>query len=206
MNLKKLFTPYNLVLLAMLSAMSFILMLFDFPILFIAPNFYKMDFSELPVLIGVFSLGPVAGIIIEAIKILLHIVFRGTSTGYVGEFASFLMGCALAIPAGIVYMKNHTRKGALIGLIVGSICLVIVGILANYYIMLPLYSNFMPLEAIINAGAAIWPAVSSTFTFVLLIVGPFNLFKGVVLSIVTLLVYKPLSKLINTVRNRVEKQ
>ena len=121
---KKLFTVHNLVLIAMLSALAFILMFFEFPLLFMAPEFYKLDFSELPVLIGTFSMGPVAGVLIEALKILLHLMFKGTSTVYVGEIANFLVGCAFLLPAGLLYRKKHTKSGALIGMAAGTLCMV----------------------------------------------------------------------------------
>ena len=197
---KKLFTVHNLVLIAMLSALAFILMFFEFPLLFMAPEFYKLDFSELPVLIGTFSMGPVAGVLIEALKILLHLMFKRTSTVYVGEIANFLVGCAFLLPAGLLYRKKHTKSGALIGMAAGTLCMVVVGALLNAYFLLPWYAEnfFGGMQPILDAGKAIWGSIDSVFTFVILIVAPFNLLKGVIIGLLTLLLYKHISRLINS--------
>ncbi|MBQ7915657.1 MAG: ECF transporter S component [Firmicutes bacterium] len=197
--MSKLFTAHNLVLIAMLSALAFILMFFEFPLPFLAPSFYELDFSELPVLIGAFSMGPVAGVIIEGLKIILKLLFKGTSTAYVGDLANFIVGCAFILPAGIIYKYKHTRKGALLGLIAGTLFLLVFGAIVNAAILLPWYAEnfFGGMEPILEAGRAIWGAIDSVWMFAILIVVPFNLLKGVLVSTVTLLVYKHVSKLIN---------
>ena len=198
---KPFFSVSNLVLIAMFGAMAFILMYLEFPLLFLAPNFYKMDFSELPVLIGSFALGPVAGIVIEALKIVLKLLFKPTSTAYIGELANFLVGCALVVPAGIIYKMNHTRKGALLGMIAGTVCMAIAGALLNAFLLLPWYiTNFFggSADVLFQMGQAVHKSVNSVATFAILLVVPFNLFKAIVISILTLLLYKHVSRLIQT--------
>ena len=198
---KPFFSVSNLVLIAMFGAMAFILMYLEFPLLFLAPNFYKMDFSELPVLIGSFALGPVAGIVIEALKIVLKLLFKPTSTAYIGELANFLVECALVVPAGIIYKMNHTRKGALLGMIAGTVCMAIAGALLNAFLLLPWYiTNFFggSADVLIQMGQAVHKSVNSVATFAILLVVPFNLFKAIVISILTLLLYKHVSRLIQT--------
>ena len=198
MKTKKLFHVRNVVLMGMLGAVGAVLMLFEFPLPFIAPSFYGLDLSEIPVLIGSFSMGPLAGAVIEAVKILVKLVLKPTSTGLVGEFSNVCIGCALVLPAGLIYKFKKTKKGAVIGMIVGTLCMATVGAVLNAVVMLPFYSNFMPLESIIEAGAAINPAISNVWTFVILAVAPFNLIKGALVSVVTALVYKRISVIIHS--------
>ena len=183
---------------AIMAAVAVVIMLVSFPLPSIAPTFYKLDFSEVAVLIGSFALGPVAGIIIEALKILLNLVFNGTNTAFIGEFANFLMGCALVVPAGLIYQKNRTRKGAITGIAVGIICMVIAGDLLNYFLLIPAYVSIahFPLEAIIAAGTKIFPFINSTLSLVLVCVTLFNLVKGVLVGLITALVYKRVSPLL----------
>lgn len=181
-----------------LSAIAGVLMLLEFP-LPIAPSFYKLDFSELPVLLGAFALGPVAGITIELIKILLNFVLNGTITGGVGEFANLLIGCALVVPSAIIYKRQKTFKGAIIGLLVGIGTLTIVGAVLNYALLLPVYSKAFgaPLQAFVDMGSAINPLITDVKTLVLYAVVPFNIIKGVVISTITMLIYKRLSPILH---------
>ena len=197
MKQEKLFTIRNIAIMGMMSALAAVLMIFEFPLPFIAPSFYKLDRSEIPVLIGAFMMGPVAGIIIEMIKILLNLIMDGTTTAFVGEFANFTIGCALVVPASIIYRRHKSRKTAIIGMIVGSIFMAIAGIFINAYVMLPFFSQtVLPMENIIAMGAAIHPAIDNVLTFCLLTVAPFNVLKGVLVSIVTILIYKKISILL----------
>ena len=134
---------------------------------------------------------------IEAVKILVKLVLKPTSTGFGGEFSNVWSGCALVLPAGLIYKFKKTKKGAVRGMIVGTLCMTTVGAVLNAVVMLPFYSNFMPLESIIEAGAAINPAISNVWTFVILAVAPFNLIKGALVSVVTALVYKRISVIIH---------
>lgn len=186
----------------MFAAIAAVLMYFEIPLPF-APVFYKLDFSEVPVLIGTFCFGPVAGAVIEALKILLKFVIKGTSTAGVGELANFAVGCALVVPAGIVYKVMKSRIGALIGCITGTVVMIVLGCLINAYVLLPFYANAfqMPIEALIEMGTAVNPAINSLMTFVLLAVAPFNLLKGVLVSIITFLLYKRISRLVKGANN-----
>lgn len=193
----KLFSTRGLVMMALFGAVSAVLMLFEIPIPIIAPPFYKMDLSEVPVLIGSFSLGPAAGVIIELIKILLKLVIKSSSTAGIGDVANFLIGCAFVVPAGIIYQRNKTKKGAIVGMVVGILTMVIAGSLMNGFVLLPVYAKaFGGMEAIIAAGTAVHGSVDSVFSFVALCVAPFNILKGIVVSILTLLLYKRISPII----------
>lgn len=177
---------------AMLGAVATVLMLFEFPISFLAPPFYELDFSEVPVLIGAFAMGPIAGIAIEAVKILLNFVLNGTITAGVGEIANFLVGCAFLLPAALVYRKKKTRKHAILGMIAGTVVMTTVACVLNAWILLPAYGIAfgMPVETFVEMGTAINGAIDSLFTFALLAVGPFNLLKGILVSGIVLLLYK----------------
>ncbi len=189
----------TLVKIAMLSAVATVLMLFEFPLPFVAPTFYELDFSEVPVLVGAFALGPIAGVIIEGMKILLNFLLNGTITAGVGEMANFVMGVVFVFPAALIYKKSKTRKSAIIGLLVGTMLLLIVGSLINIYVMIPAYGAAfgMPKEAFISMAAAIWPAIDSMAEFALYCVMPFNLIKCILVSGVTILIYKKLSPILH---------
>lgn len=181
---------------ALLSALATILMLFEIPLWF-APYFYKLDFSEVPVLIGAFALGPVAGIVIELIKILINLLINGTETAFIGEFANLLVGCALVVPSAIIYKMHKTKKSAVVGMIVGTITFVITGSLLNAYLLLPAYSRmFMPMDVIIAEGTKVNKYIKDMSTFIIYAVAPFNLLKGAVVSIITAILYKYVSPII----------
>ncbi|HCX62860.1 ECF transporter S component [Sedimentibacter sp.] len=181
-----------------LSAVATVLMLFDFPLWF-APNFYKLDFSEVPVLLGTFAMGPVAGIAIEFVKILLNFVLNGTDTGGIGEMANFVVGCSFIIPAGYIYKYKKSFSTAIIGLIAGTITLATIGTIMNYFVLLPVYAKVYgaPLQAFIDMGNLINPAITDLKTLVMYAVAPFNLFKGVVISSITILIYKKVSPILH---------
>ncbi len=183
---------------AMLSAISVILMLFEFPIPFVAPPFYKLDFSEVPVLLGAFALGPLAGVTIEGVKILLNLIINGSVTAGVGEVANFVIGAIFVLPAALIYKRTRTKRGAIIGLVTGGITMVIIGCVINAFVMLPIYANAfkMPIGAFFEMAAKIWPQIDTMLEFVLLCVAPFNLIKVVFVSVITLLIYKPLRKIL----------
>lgn len=181
-----------------LGAVATVLMLLEFPLWF-APSFYELDFSEVPVLLGTFALGPAAGAMIELVKILINFVVNGTDTGGVGEFANFLIGCSFIVPAGIIYKRNKSFKTAILGLVVGSISLALVGALLNYYLLLPLFSKIYgaPIQAFIDMGNAVNPAITDLKTFIMYAVVPFNLFKGIIVSSMVILIYKKLSPILH---------
>lgn len=200
--MKKVFTTKNLVLMAMFSALAAVLMLCEFPIPFIAPNFYEIDLSEIPILVGSFIMGPVSGVIMEAIKIILKLLIKGTSTAYVGDFANFCIGVCLVVPASIIYQKHKTKKNAFIGMLVGTLFMAVAGVVLNYFVMIPFYVKAfgMPLEAIIGAGAKIQPLVTNKLSFTIVCVAPFNIVKGIIVSLVTALIYKHISAFVKTIK------
>ena len=176
---------------AILAAAASILFLIQIPIV----AFYKLDLSNIPVLLGAFSMGPVPGMMILALKSLIGLL--SSSSAGIGELADFIMGTALVLPAALIYQQNKTRKNAIIGMAVGTLCMVIAGVLANKYIMLPFYMGafHMDMDGILRfANVA---GVDSEWKLLLLITGPFNLLKGVVLSVVAGLIYKPLSPILH---------
>lgn len=189
---KKVLTSKNVVQIGMFSAIAAVLMLFEFPLPFLAPSFYELDLSEIPVLIGSFSMGPIAGVLIELIKILVKLLIKGTSTAYVGDVANFFIGCCFLLPAAIIYKRHRTRKGAIVGMVVGTLTMAAVGGVVNAWVLLPFYSSFygMPMDALIAAGTQVNSLITSLPTFVLIAVVPFNLVKGVIVSLITELVYK----------------
>lgn len=195
----RLLTTKNVVLMGMFGALAAVLMLFEVPLPFIAPSFYGLDISEVPVLVGTFALGPVAGVIMEVVKILIKLLLKPTSTGFVGEFANFVFACSMVVPAGIIYRIHKTKNGAMLAMAAGTIIMSAVGIVGNALVMIPFYSNFMPLDTIISIGAAINPAVSNVWTFAVICVGPFNIIKGIVVSVITALVYKRISVMIHSI-------
>jgi len=181
----------------MFSAISGVLMYFEVPLWF-APSFYELDFSEIPVLICGFSMGPVAGVAAEFCKVLIKLFLKGTSTAFVGDLANFMVGCALILPATILYYRKKSKKMAITGLIVGTVVMTVFGSAFNGMYLIPKFSQLfgLPLEAIVGMGTAINPAISSVWTLVLFAVVPFNLLKGAIVSIVTLLLYKHISPIL----------
>ena len=184
----------TLAIVGMLSAVAVVLMAFEIPLPF-APVFYKIDFSEVPVLIGCFTMGPLAGAAIELLKNLLHVVISGTQTAGVGEVANFLIGCAFIVPAGVIYHKKHTRRGALIGMASGTVLMSVIGGVLNAYVLLPVYAKAfgMPLDVLVEMGTEVNGNITSVATLVLFAVTPFNLLKGVLVSLVVFLIYKKIS-------------
>ena len=175
----------------MLAAISVVLMLFEIPLPF-APAFYEIDFSEVPVLVGSFAMGPLAGAGIEFLKILLNFAVNGTDTAGVGEFANFLIGCALVVPAALVYRKRRTKSGAVIGMIVGTAFMTFVGCFLNACVLLPAYAKAfgMPMDALVGMGAGVNHYITDLTTFAVFAVAPFNLLKGFLVSLIVLLIYK----------------
>lgn len=188
----------TMVQIAMLAAVATVLMLWEVPMPFIAPSFYKMDLSEVPIMIGAFAMGPLAAAVIELIKILLNFVLNGTTTAGVGELGNFIMGCALVMPAGFIYKQAKTKKHAIIGMATGIVCMAVASTLVNGLLLLPAYGKAfgMPVDTFVEMGAAIIPAIHSLTTFCLFSVAPFNIIKGIVVSLITLVLYKHISRLL----------
>lgn len=197
MNTKRKMTTKMITQIGMLGAIAVVLMLFDIPLPF-APSFYKIDFSEVPILVGCFAMGPAAGALIELVKIVLNLVINGTDTAFVGEIANLIIGCALCVPAGIIYKRKKSKKGALIGMGVGILCMTVLGCFINAYILLPTYAAAfnMPIDSLVAMGTAVNSNIQSLFTFVIFAVAPFNLLKGALVSLVVLCIYKKISPIL----------
>lgn len=202
---ERVFTVRKMAMTGMFSAIAMILHLFDFPLPF-APSFYKLDFSELPILIGAFAFGPAAGVMMEFLKILLKLFIKGTSTAFVGDLANFVVGCSFILPASALYTFRKSKKSAVIACIIGTLVLTVFGTAFNAVYLLPAFAKLygMPLEDILAMGAAINPLVKdgSIVSFVAACVAPLNLLKGGLVSVVTLLVYKSVSPIIKSEHRR----
>lgn len=181
---------------AVFGAIAAVLMLIEIP-LFFAPSFYKIDLSEIPILICTFYLGPAAGVFCELIKVLVKLLIKGTSTAFVGDFANFFVGCSLVLPASVVYHCKKTKKSAVLGLITGTLVMTVFGSFFNAVYLLPKFAQLygLPLEDIIAMGTMVNPAISSVSTLVAFAVVPFNLLKGAIVSLLTLLLYKRVERL-----------
>lgn len=195
--MRKSLTVKNITRIAILATLGAILMLIDFPI-FVAPGFYKMDLGDLPCLIGAFAMGPVPALFIQIIKILLKMLFKPTSTAFIGEIAAFIFSSSYCLSASIIYQNNKTKKGAVKALIIGSVVMIIISVLANYLFIIDAYSKLygMPLEAIIGLGQAIFPIINSKLSFVLCCVLPFNIIKVICVDLLTMLLYKHISPIL----------
>lgn len=179
------------------AAIAGALMYFEVPLWF-APGFYELDFSEIPVMICAFSLGPVAGVTAELLKVAIKLFLKGTSTAFVGDLANFIVGCSMILPASIFYYHRKTKKNAMIGMVIGTLIMTVFGSAFNALYLLPKFSQLfgMPMDAIIGMGNAVNPSITSVWTMVLFAVVPFNLLKGGIISVVTLLLYKHISPIL----------
>ena len=187
---------HKLVVTAMLGAVAFVLQLLEFPIPFLIPSFVQMDFSELPALLATFSIGPVSGVSVCLIKNVVKVIFK-TTTGGVGELCNFLIGAALVVPAGLLYRRMKTRKGALIGSLAGAVCMGILSVPINYFISYPIYTAFMPLDVIISMYQELIPSVNGLLSCLVIFNLPFTMLKGLLCSALCFAVYKPLSPLLH---------
>ncbi len=186
----------RITIVAICAAIATVLHILDFPLPFLAPGFYKLDFSELPVMLCGFYLGPSATVVCEAVKILLKLLLKGTSTAFVGDFANFAVGCSLVLPAAIVYHVQKSRRSAVIGLAVGTLVLTVFGSAFNGIYLLPKFAELygMSLDSIIAMGNQVNGGIHSVTTFVVLAVAPLNLIKGAAISLLTMLLYKRVAK------------
>ena len=178
------------------AAIATVLHILDFPLPFLAPEFYKLDFSELPVMLCGFYLGPSATVVCEAVKILLKLLLKGTSTAFVGDFANFFVGCSLVLPAVIIYHAHKSKHSAKVGLVVGTIVMTLFGSAFNGIFLLPKFSQLygLPLDTIIAMGSAINASIQNVTTFVCFAVAPLNLVKGGAVSVLPLLLYKRVAR------------
>ena len=205
---ERILSTRKIAMIGVFSAIAAALHILDFPIFF-APEFYKLDFSEIPALIGAFAFGPVAGVMIEFCKILLKLMIKGTSTAFVGDLANFVIGCSFVLPASIIYMYRKSKKNAIVACVIGTLCMTIFGSAFNAIYLLPAFSKLygMPIDVIVGMGTAVNPSITSINTLVLWAVVPMNLLKGSIVSVVTMLVYKRISPILksNSIRTNKSK-
>jgi riboflavin transporter FmnP len=183
---------------AVLSVLAFLIMFIEVPLWF-APPFLKIDFSDIPALIGAFALGPMTGVVIELLKNVLNLALEGTTTAGVGELANFIVGSLFVFTAGIIYEKGKSFKSAVIGLLAGTIVMTIVAAIANYFFLLPFYSKLygLPISSFVEMGSALNGFVKDVETLVIFAITPFNIVKGIIISAITIPLYKRISPLLH---------
>lgn len=183
---------------AIFACMAGVLMLVEIP-LFFAPGFYKLDLSEMPILICTFYLGPVAGVAAELVKVLVKLLLKGTTTAYVGDFANFAVGCSFVLPASVIYHARPGRRTALVGMAAGTLAMTVFGSLFNAVYLLPKFAELygIPMETIVSMGTAVNGSITDSATLVLFAVVPFNLLKGIVVSALTFVLYKRISPILH---------
>lgn len=175
---------------AMLSALATVLMFFSFNVPFM-PSFIKMDFSELPALIASFAYGPIYGVSVCLVKNLINLM--ATTTGGVGELSNFILGVLFVVPAGMIYTKLQTKKGAIIGAFLGAVVMALGSIITNYYVVYPVYTAFMPMDAIIRAYQAILPSIDGLMEALLIFNMPFTFLKGIIIFAFSTFLYSSLA-------------
>lgn len=185
---------------AMLSAVAFALMFFEFSIPFLVPSFIQMDLSELPALIGAFAMGPWYGVIICLIKNLIHLLI--TTTGGVGELSNFILGAAFVLPAGLIYQRKKTKKNAVIGSVLGAAFMALLSVASNYFIVYPVYTVFLPMDTILAMYQEILPSADTLLKCMVIFNMPFTFVKGMLSVVITLLIYKHISPIIKGVSNK----
>ena len=178
---------------AVLSAIAFVLAFFEFPVP-LSPSFARMDLSDLPALIGAFAYGPVSGVLIELVKNALQLLT--SSTGGIGELANFIMGSSFVVAAGLIYKHHKTKKTAILACLIASVIMGVVATVVNYFILLPVFESFMPLDQLIASFGEFMPFIKTKLDVVLFNAFPFNLLKGIGISIVTMLLYKRLTPIL----------
>lgn len=184
---------------AMLAAVATVLMFFSFNVP-LMPSFIKLDFSELPALIAAFAFGPVSGVTVCLVKNLVNVLF--TTTGGVGELSNFVLGASFVFPAGLVYMRGKSRMSALTGSVIGAAAMAVIGVFSNYFVVYPVYTAFMPMEAILGMYRAINPAVESLWDALLWFNMPFTFLKGMCSVAMAFVIYKPLSPVLKGLGRR----
>ncbi|MEG0115887.1 MAG: ECF transporter S component [Hydrogenoanaerobacterium sp.] len=184
---------------AMLAAVATVLMFFSFSVP-LMPSFIKLDFSELPALLAAFTFGPASGIMVCLVKNLVNLLFK--TKGGVGELSNFILGALFVFPAGFIYKKMRTRTGAILGAMVGSVVMAVLSVITNFYIVYPVYTAFLPMEAILGMYRAINPNIKGLWDALIIFNMPFTFLKGLCSVVVSFFIYKPLSPILRgTERN-----
>ena len=196
---EKMLSTRKMAMVGVFSATAVVLYVLDFPVPF-APPFYKLDFSEIPVLVGSFAFGPVAGVMIEFVKILLKLLLKGTDTAFVGDLANFMVGCSFILPASFLYQFKKSKKNAILGCITGTLVMTVFGTAFNAVYLIPAFAKLygMPLDVIIAMGTKIHASIDNVVSLVVMCVAPLNLVKGTSVSLITVLVYKKLSPILKS--------
>lgn len=191
---------------AMLTAIASLLMIIEFP-LPIFPGFYKFDFSYFPVVIATFSMGPVAGIATAVLKNLISFIAGGvfTDSAGIGALGDMLMGLSFIIPAGLIYKKRHTKKGAFAALGIALACVCVVSCAINYWVLIPLYSKAFGLDAVLAMAQKACGWIKNVKGVIVLGTLPFNFVKWLLISLLTLFTYKKLSGTILKKPNKLTK-
>ncbi len=198
MNSRNISAARKMTTTAIMAAIAVILQYVEFPVP-IMPGFIKLDFSDLPALLSSFALGPWYGALVELLKNLIHL--PATQSMGVGELSNFILGALFVIPAGFIYQRNRSRKNALIGSVVGAVLMAGLSFVTNYFVVYPVYMNFMPEEAIVAAYHAILPSVTSLAQALVIFNIPFTFVKGMLDVVLTFVIYKHVSPIILGVHN-----
>lgn len=178
-----------LVKVAVLAAISYILLFIAIPLPFMPP-FLKIDLSDVPALLAAFSLGPLSAVFVELVKNLLHLL--NSETVGIGELANFLVGVAMIVPAGIIYKKKKNRTTAILSLLAGTLVMAVCAAVLNYFVFIPLYAKFLGFspEFFVSMGREANNLVVDLRSLVLYAIVPFNIIKGMLISTVIMLIYK----------------
>ncbi|VBB05019.1 ecf transporter substrate-specific component [Lucifera butyrica] len=173
---------------SILAAIAALLMFFEVPVP-LMPVFLKLDISDLPAVVGAFLLSPWAGVAIELIKNLIHAF--NSQTMMIGEVANFLVGAAFVLPAAYVYRHRLCRSGAVLGLVAGTVSMMLAAAVLDYYALIPLYQTVLhfPPDRMVALGTAANPRIVDLKSFIVMAIVPFNILKGVVLSLFVLMLY-----------------
>ena len=192
----------KLVMAALLGALAAILMVLDFNVP-LAPNFIKFDFSDFPVLIGGFVFGPATGVVIAFLKIVLNLLFKPTTTMFVGEASNFILSVCYMGVACLYYRNHRTKKGAVIGMLLATVATSVLAIFSNILVMFPMYAKLfgMSMQQIVGMVSAVNPFVKDVTTMVIASLVPFNLFKYGVISIITFVSYKKIEVILKKYSN-----
>ena len=192
---KPLFDVRKLVFTALLAALSAVLMKFlSFPLPFI-PAFITFDFSDVPAMLASLTMGPVSGLAVCLVKNLIGCF--GSMTGCVGELSNFILSSCLVVPAGIIAKKTG-YKGVIIACIAGAVAMALMGVASNYFIVYPLYTAVMPMEAIIGMYSAILPSADTLIECLLIFNLPFTFAKGLIAALISVPLYKRLRPIFNS--------